>query len=585
MEHNKDLSVIFQDMARIYRYLGNEERFRALAYDKASRVISSLPDDISVYAKQNKLEEIPGIGEGIHGKIEEYLKTGKIAKYEELKKSVPHEIMDMMEVTGFGPQSLKKIHDELHIDSKEKLIKALQNGQIEKMKGFGHKKVENMLRGLKLHKTIEERMLLWDALQTGEHVVEKLKQLPEVKQVELAGSLRRKKETIGDIDILVSSEDKTRKKIVDFFTGREIASRILARGDTKASIIHKDFGRQVDLRIVSENDWGSALQYFTGSKEHNIHLRTIAKDKGYKISEYGIFTIKNDKRIAGRTEEEIYKTLGFQIMPPEMREDKGEIELSMKGKIPRLVSLNDIKGDLHMHSVWSDGARTIEEMADYIRKNLPYEYMVMTDHSKATRVAGGMDEKQILKQLKEIDALNKKIGKNFIKKGIEVDILLNGELDFSDEVLSQLDWVVASVHSNFKRDNTDRIIRACENKYVSCIGHPTGRLIGSREPYKVDMEKVYEAAKVTGTALEINSQPQRMDLNDDMAMSAREKGIKLVIDTDSHDMGQLNYMKLGIAIARRAWCTADNILNTKSWDDIKNFTDRKKKLKIKATAL
>jgi DNA polymerase (family X) len=465
------------------------------------------------------------------------------------------------------------------------LIKALQNGQIEKMKGFGHKKVENMLRGLKLHKTIEERMLLWDALQTGEQVVEKLKHLREVKQAELAGSLRRKKETIGDIDILVSSEDKNRKKIVDFFTGGELASRILAKGDTKASIIHKDFGRQVDLRIISENEWGSALQYFTGSKDHNIHLRTIAREKGFKISEYGIFTLKNNKRIAGKTEEEIYKTLGFQIMPPEMREDKGEIELSMKGKIPKLVALNDIKGDLHMHSVWSDGARTIEEMAVYIRKNLPYEYMVMSDHSKSTRVAGGMDEKQILKQMKEIDAINKKIGKNFIKKGTEVDILPNGKLDFSDEVLSQLDWVTASVHSNFNQDNTDRIICACENKYVSCIGHPSGRLIGSREPYKADMEKVFEAAKATGTALEINSQPQRMDLNDTLAMSAREKGIRFVIVTDSHDSAQLNYMKLGIAIARRAWCTADTILNTKSWDEINKFTDRKKNLKIKTVAL
>ena len=334
------------------------------------------------------------------------------------------------------------------------------------------------------------------------------------------------------------------------------------------------------MRLVSENDWGSALQYFTGSKEHNVHLRTIARDKGYKISEYGIFTIKNDKRIAGKTEEEIYKTLGFQIMPPEMREDKGEIELSMKGKIPRLVSLNDIKGDLHMHSVWSDGARPIEETAAYIRKNLPYEYIVITDHSKSTRVAGGMDEKQVLKQLKEIDAINKKIGNEFIKKGMEVDILPDGTMDIADEVLSQLDWVIASIHSNFKRDNTDRIIRACENKYVSCIGHPTGRLIGSREPYRVTMEKIYEIAKATGTALEINSQPQRMDLNDEMTMGAREKGIKFVITTDSHDLGQFDYMKLGVAIARRGWCTADDILNTKSWAGIRDFTDKKKKLKI-----
>lgn len=585
MEYNRKLSGIFHDMAVIYRYLGNEERFRALAYEKASRVIASLPEDVSVYAKQNKLEDIPGIGEGIHGKIEEYINTGKIAKYEELKKTVPHEIMELMEVTGFGPQSLKKIHSELHINTKGDLIKALQDGRIEKTKGFGHKKVENMLRGLKLHKVIEDRMLLWDALQIGERIVEKLQKLPQVKACELAGSLRRKKETIGDVDVLVSCSNKDRKKIVDYFTGSSTAITILAKGDTKASIIEKDSGRQVDLRLVTENEWGSALQYFTGSKEHNVHLRTIARDKGYKISEYGIFTIKNEKWVAGKTEEEIYKTLGFQIMPPEMREDKGEIELSMKGKIPRLVSLGEIKGDMHMHSTWSDGARSIEEIVSYVRKNLPYEYIVITDHSKSTRVAGGMDEKQVLKQLKEIDRINKKAGDEFVKKGMEVDILPNGALDIADEVLSQLDWVIGSIHSNFGKDNTDRIIRACENKYVSCIGHPTGRLIGSREPYKIDIEKIYDIAKATGTALEINSQPQRMDLNDDMVIGARERGIMFATTTDSHDLGQFAYMKLGIAIARRGWCTAENILNTQSWNNIRAFTDSKRGVKKKITAL
>lgn len=576
MKYNESLSRIFHDMAAIYRYLGNEERFRALAYDKASRVMAALPDDVSVYAGQNKLEDIPGIGEGIHGKIEEYLNTGKIVKYEELKKAVPYEIMELMEVTGFGPQSLKKIHSELGINTKKELINALHDGRIEKIKGFGRKKVENMLRGLKIHKVVEDRMLLWDALQIGEGIVEKLQKLPEVKACELAGSLRRKKETIGDVDVLVSCSDRDRKKIVDYFTKPAIAATILAKGDTKASIIEENSGRQVDLRLVNENEWGSALQYFTGSKEHNIHLRTIAREKGYKISEYGIFTIKNEKWVAGKTEEEIYKILGFQIMPPEMREDKGEIELSMKGKIPRLISLGEIKGDMHLHSTWSDGARSIDEMVSYARKNLPYDYIVITDHSKSTRVAGGMDDKQVLKQIKEIDRVNKKMNSRYLKKGIEVDILPDGRLDLSDEVLSQLDWVVASIHSNFKQDNTDRIIRACNNKNVSCIGHPTGRLIGSRDPYKVNMEAVYDAAKETGTVLEINSQPQRMDLNDSMVMGAREKGIMFAITTDSHDLGQFAYMKLGIAIARRGWCTAENIINTRSWDMVKKFTDRKR---------
>jgi DNA polymerase (family 10) len=576
--NNKELAAIFHDMATIYHYQGSEDRFRVLAYEKASRVIGNMQEDITDYAKSGTLKEISGIGEGISEKIEEYLRTGKISKYEDLKREVPHNIMEMMEITGFGPQSLKRIHSELNIDNKEDLIKALQDGSVAHMKGFGQKKVEKMLRGLKLHKTVEEKMLLWNALEIGEDIVAQLKQLPEVKQVELAGSLRRKKETIGDIDILVSCAEKSRKKIVDFFTGAGLAKRVLAKGDTKASIIQRSSGKQVDLRLVNENDWGSALQYFTGSKEHNVHLRTIARDKGYKISEYGIFTIKNEKRIAGKTEDEIYKTLGFQVMPPEMREDSGEIELSAKGKIPKLVSLNDIRGDLHMHTTWSDGARTIEEIARYVLKNLPYEYIAITDHSKSTRVAGGMDDKQVLKQLKEIDRVNKKLGANFIKKGIEVDILPDGKLDLSDETLSQLDWVTASIHSNFKSDNTDRIIKACNNPYVSCIGHPTGRLIGSREPYTVNMEKVFEAAKLTGTALEINSQPQRMDLNDELARAAREKGIKLVITTDSHDTGQFDYMKLGISIARRAWCNTDDILNTRSWSEIEKLFRKKRQL-------
>lgn len=322
-----------------------------------------------------------------------------------------------------------------------------------------------------------------------------MKQLAEVKQVELAGSLRRRKETIGDIDVLVSCEEKYRKKIVSHFVSSTIAKQVLAKGDTKASIILKDSGKQVDLRIVNEDEWGAALQYFTGSKEHNIHLRTIAKDKGYKISEYGIFNIKNEKKVAGKTEEEIYRTLGFQMIPPEMREDKGEIELAGKNKIPKLVSLQDIKGDLQMHSVWSDGISTIEEIVKYVKKNFAYQYIALTDHSKSSRIANGMDEKQLLKQIKTIEQLNEKLGERFVKTGIEVDILPDGTLDIADEVLAQLDWVTAAIHSNFNRDNTERIIRACENPFVYCIGHPTGRLIGSREPYKVDMKKVIEVAK------------------------------------------------------------------------------------------
>jgi DNA polymerase (family 10) len=331
--------------------------------------------------------------------------------------------------------------------------------------------------------------------------------------------------------------------------------------------------------LINKEEWGSALQYFTGSKDHNIHLRTIARAKGYKISEYGIFNLENDKKLAGLNEEDIYKKLGLQFIPPEIREDKGEIELSKLKMIPKLVSFEDIKGDLQMHSVWSDGTNSIDEIVTYVLKHFNYEYIVLTDHSKSSRVANGMDEKQVSKQLKEIELVNKKIGKDFIKKGIEVDILPDGSLDLSDEILSQLDWVTAAIHSNFSMDNTDRIVAACENKYVNVIGHPTGRLIGTREPYKLEMERVFEIAASTGTALEINASPQRMDLNDEYTFSAREKKIPLVISTDSHSFSNFDFMKLGVFIARRAWCKKEDILNSKSWSVLKLFRNKKNKHK------
>jgi DNA polymerase (family 10) len=500
-----------------------------------------------------------------------------VQKYEELKKQVPHELLDMMQITGFGPQSLKSIHEKLGINSREELVKAMNDGTISGMKGFGRKKVENMMRGLKLHETVEERMLLSQALALGEVLVKELKELKEVKHIELAGSLRRRKETIGDIDILVSCAPAARKKIVERFTDSSHAKDVLAKGDTKASILLKQSSRQVDLRLINEDEWGAALIYFTGSKEHNIHLRTIAKEKGLKINEYGVFRIKDDKRIAGLTEEEIYKLLGFDWIPPEMREDKGELELAAKHRIPGLIQVKNIKGDLHMHSDWSDGNLSIDDLAAFVIKNYNYDYIALTDHSKSERIAGGMDEKALLKQIKAIGLVNKKLGKDFIKTGVEVDIMNDGSLDLSDELLAQLDWVCASIHSSFKNDATDRLVAACHNPYVCCIGHPTGRLIGQRSEYPVDWKRVFKAAKETGTALEINAQPQRMDLNDDLARAAREACIILVITTDSHGYDNFGFMSQGVDIARRAWCTESDILNTKTWKEIEVFIDRKRK--------
>ena len=579
-ERNNKLATIFKEMSSIYKYMGADERFRAISYAKASKVIEALQEDVSVCIKNNTLEDLPGIGESISEKIKEFIKTGEIKKYEILKKNTPHELIDMMEIRGFGPQSLKRIYNELNISTKKELINAIKDGRIQNLKGFGKAKTDGMLRGLKLHKIIEERMLLWDAMLVGKIIVDWLIQVPEIIQIEIAGSLRRKKETIGDIDILISCENKHRKKIINHFTNQSITKQIIAKGTTKASIIITEYEKQIDLRIIDKDDWGSALLYFTGSKEHNIHLRTIAKEMGYKLSEYGVYKTDGEIKIASKTEEEIYSKLGFQMIPPEMREDKGEIELAKENKIPKLISLEDIKGDLQMHSLWSDGVSSIEDITKFIKRNYNYEYIAITDHSKSSRIANGLDEKKILNQIKEIELINEKLGENFVKTGIEVDILPNGKIDISDEVLSQLSWVTASIHSGFKNDNTDRIIRACENPYILCIGHPTGRLIGEREAYKVEMKQIIEIAKQTNTALEINAQPKRMDLNDEYCMNAIENGVKLVISTDSHTLQNFEYMTLGVSIARRAWCKSSNILNTMKWLEIEKWIKKKRKLKL-----
>lgn len=551
-----------------------------MAYQRASQTIMGLPEDISYYIEEDSLEEIPGIGASVAHDIMEFNQRGSVRRFETLRKRVPHALIPLMDIAGFGPQSLKKLYKELHLKTQEEVIRALENGRVAQLKGFGPKKIENMLRGLKLHKQVEERMLLWEARQTGEKFLSLLNDVGGIERIELAGSLRRRKETVGDLDILALVEQRDRKKVVESFTSTKVARSVLAKGSTRASIILKENGKQADLRMVDEADWGASLQYFTGSKEHNIHLRTIAKDLGYKINEYGIFQIKNGKRIAGRTEAEIYQTLGMQYIPPEMREDRGEIDLALDNKIPKLVALSDIKGDLQMHSTWSDGLMALEHIVAFVQENFSYEYIAITDHSKSERIAGGMDEKAFMKQMRAIDKLNKERGANFLKAGAEVDILADGSLDLSDEILARLDWVTASIHSGFSHNNTARLLKACENPYVHCIGHPTGRIIGKRDPYPLDFTELIHAAAETGTALEINAQPDRMDLNDELAAEVRKSGVMLVISTDSHKYTDFYTMELGVDIARRAWCTPENILNTRSWREVERMLSKKRRLKV-----
>lgn len=565
---NHNLSQIFMDMSNIYRYLGAAERFRSTAYAKAAQSIDGLKEDVTTYLSQQTTEDIPGIGESIAEKIGEYVKTGKIRKYEELKRKVPLELLELMNVSGFGPQTLKQIHRELKISTKEALIKAIEDGRISRLKGFGPKKVENMKRGLKLQKQASERMPLWKAMQIGERIVNQLRVLEEIREIELAGSIRRGKETIGDIDILIACDPAHRRKVIEFFTRVPDVKVVLAKGETKASILIKERNVQVDLRVINDQEWGAALLYFTGSKEHNIYLRTLAREKGLKISEYGVFDASSQKRLAGKNEKEIYDLFGLQFIPPELREMRDEFELAAKRKIPRLIELEDIKGDMQMHSTWSDGSMDIEPLARFVMKNYPYEFIVLTDHSKSSRIAHGMDEREFLKEIREIERINKKLGKNYILKGVEVDILADGSLDLKDDLLRKMDWVCASIHSGFTKDNTERLVKACQHPLVHCIGHPTGRLIGKREPYKADWEEVFKAAAKAGTAMEINAQPDRMDLKDELARQAVEAGVKLTISTDSHTAAQFAFMKLGVLVARRAGCKKGNVLNTLGLKDI-----------------
>lgn len=578
---NKKLARIFAEMAAIYDFLNGGNRFRVIAYEKAALFLENLDEDLSTYSEK-ELEALRGIGHGIATKIEEYIATGKIEKYEELKVSVPAELISLSGIKGFGPKTLKKIHDSLGISNKKELIEALNDGRIEDLHGFGKKKVEAMLKGLEMKVDIEERIPLWEAQRIGNQFIDYLKEHPGIDKIEIAGSVRRCREDIGDLDILATCSKKNRNQIIKHFISHEDVKEILAKGNTKASIVVKDHGRQVDLRLVDPEEWGATMVYFTGSKQHNVHIRSIAKDNGLKISEYGVFKTDTNKKIAGKSEEEIYKTLNMKWIPPEIREDTGEVELSLKGKVPELVQLNDIKGDLQMHSTWTDGMHSIEEVADFVRKNYPYKYIAMTDHTKAVRIAGGMQDKKFLEQIKEIKEINSKLGEDFIKAGAEVDINPDGSLDLADEILEQLDWVVGSIHTQFNRDNTDRLIKACENPYVHVIGHPTGRLLGSREAYKLNMEELLKIAKATGTALEINAQPQRMDLSARLAFMARDKGVKMIISTDSHTFGNFAYMNLGVSIARRAWCTREDILNTRSWKELNRFFQKKRNKLMKS---
>ena len=573
MNNNKNLAKIFRTIADYLKMRSTP--FKPAAYVKAAIAMEDLGEDVKIIYKKGgvkSLEKISGIGKSIALKIEEYIKTGKIKYYEDLKKKIPINLEEITRVEGIGPKQAEILYQKLKIRNIKELEKMARNGKISSLFGFGEKKEKNILEGIKFLKRSKGRFLLGEIMPEVEILLERLKKIKSVKKVDVAGSVRRMRETIGDIDILVVSDNP--EEVMDFFVSQPKVIKIWGKGKTRSSIRVKD-GFDVDLRIVSKKSYGSALQYFTGSKEHNIATRKIAIKMGLKLNEYGVF--KNENMIAGETEEDVYKAIGLQWIPPEMRTNSGEIELALKNKLPKLIGYDDIKGDLHCHSDWNGGKNSIFEMAESAQK-MGYEYLGISDHTKFLRIENGLDEKQLYSQRKEIDTLNKKFldkGLKFrILQGAETNILNNGSVDIKDNALKKLDYAIAGIHSNLKMkkgEMTERIIKAMKNPNINIIAHPTGRIIKQREAYKIDFDKILRAAKEFDVVLEINSSPDRLDLRDYHIRMAKKEGVKMIINTDSHHKNQLNNVKFGIAQARRGWAEKKDIINTQSLDKLLKF--------------
>ena len=561
---NKEIAAILARIGDALEIKG-EAGFKVLAYRKAARILEDLTEDVEKIAQQKKLQEIPGIGSGMAKKIEEYLATGQMKKYQEALASIPESLLDLLEIQNLGAKTLHLAYQKLGVENLTDLKRVIEDGSLAKLYGLGEKKVENIKKGIEIYEQAQQRIPIFEAVNIVEEVINYLQQSPLVGRLSPAGSLRRMKETVGDIDILATG--KKGAQIIDHFTKFTGVSRVLAAGETKGSaMISTPQGeRQVDLRIVDESEYGAALQYFTGSKAHNIKLRSMARERGLKISEYGVF--KGEKKIAGYDEKEVYKTLDLPLIPPELREDRGEIELAAKGKLPKIVDYNDIKGDLHVHSRYSDGNLSLPELAQ-IAKKLNYQYIAVCDHSQAAKYAHGLTIHRLQEQIKEIDIINQKLQGLKILKGIEVDILADGQLDLPDSILKELDIVLAAIHSGFKKNVTERIIKAMENPWVSIIAHPSGRLISKREGYEVDLDKVLIKAKEKGKILELNAYYDRLDLNEFYLKKAKELGIKISIGTDTHYASGFLMMRFGVGIARRAWLEKEDILNCLSYVEL-----------------
>jgi len=559
--HNLEVAQIFREIALYLEMQGVQ--FKPRAYETVAYVLEALEEPVTEIYKRGgfkALKELPGVGEAIAEKIEEIIQSGKLKYYEELKAETPVDIRGLTSIEGVGPKSVKVLYDRLGVKNVSDLERVAREGKVRDLPHFGEKMEQKILRGIEFLKQGSGRFSLGAVMPLITEIMDRLRRLPEVEQVEVAGSVRRRRETVGDGDILAIS--RTPDNVMDFFASMPEVMHVHGKGKTKTMVKLKN-GMDVDLRVVSEESFGAALNYFTGSKDHNVVLRRIAQEKGLKLNEYGLF--RGEQRIAGRAEEEIYEALGLAYIPPEMRENQGEIEAAKKGELPDLVGYQDLRGDLQTQTKWTDGSNSIEEMAEEAKK-LGLEYIAITDHTKSLAMTGGADETKLLKQMAAIDKINRSLKGIRILKGAEVNINKDGTLDISDEVLAQLEVVGVAVHSHFnmsRREMTERIIKAMQNPHADILFHPTGRVIQKREPYDVDIDAVIKAARETGTVLEIDAYPDRLDLKDEHVRKAVEAGVKLVIDSDAHSVNHMRFLEFGVAQARRGWARKSDIINTR----------------------
>lgn len=574
---NSQIADAFDEIAEILDFLG-ENPFRVRAYRNSARAIRdhATPMAALVEEDEKKLVEIKGIGKDLAAKVSTLVKTGELPMLKELQAKVPASVLLLMRIPGMGPKKAAQLHKDLGIKTLDELKQACDDGRVSKLKGFGKKTEEMILKNMAVAEQANVRMLWYKADEVVESLREHLKKCKSIEQLEFAGSYRRCRETVGDLDILVVS--KKPDEVMDRLGKYGAIAEVLARGDTKMSV-RLGTGLQVDLRVVPAESFGAALQYFTGSKDHNVRLRGMAKDKGLKVNEYGVYRVQGDKEtyIAGRTERDVYATLNLPVFPPELRENRREFEWADRDELPDLIELTEIVGDLHMHTTATDGKASLAEMIAAAQAR-GLKYIAITDHSKRVSMARGLDSQRALEQWAEIDELRKDLGPSFtVLKGIECDILEKGGMDLPDDVLAQADWVIASIHygqQQSRAEITQRMLGAIENKWVSMVAHPTGRIVNHRKPYEVDFEAVFKACKKHGKLLELNASPDRLDLNDVDCAAAKAHGIPIVINTDAHAVSQLELMRYGVLQARRAGLTRHDVANTRPWKELQKLVRR-----------